>query len=150
MKHNLILVVVLLATLSIINAIPHQLNKRATSFTTCPSGLSQNTFNATLQPDPPTAGQECAISATGPFVIPDGSKLLVQVFDSTAVNAVGEPLTADICTNDDTCPTDGTPFNIVDAAVTIPADAPQQFTLAISIVDTTTGNILGCIFGATS
>ncbi|CAB4438366.1 unnamed protein product [Rhizophagus irregularis] len=153
MKHNLILVVVLLATLSIINAIPHQLNKRATSFTTCPSGLSPNTFNATLQPDPPTAG-DCAITATGTFVIPEGSKLLVQFFDSTA-NAVGEPLTADICTNGvDTCPTDGTdgtdgptPFNIMDT-VTIPADAPPPFALAISIVDTT-GNILGCTFGTT-
>ncbi|CAG8688521.1 23239_t:CDS:2, partial [Rhizophagus irregularis] len=90
-------------------------------------GLSPNTFTATLQPDPPTAG-DCAITATGTFVIPEGSKLLVQVFDSTA-NAVGEPLTADICTN-----------------VTIPADVPQPpFALAISIVDTT-GNILGCTF----
>ncbi|RGB24021.1 hypothetical protein C1646_745045 [Rhizophagus diaphanus] len=148
MRHNLILVAIFLATLSMINAIPHQLNKRATTFTTCPSGLSPNTLTATLQPDPPIAGQDCAITATGTFAITEGSKLLVQVFDFAA-NVVGEPLTADICTTGGvTCPTDGiTPFNIVDK-VTIPADAPQPFALAISVVDTT-GNILGCTFGAT-
>jgi hypothetical protein len=139
MKQNLILVVILLASILMVNAIPHQFNKRATSFTTC-SKEAPNTITVTVQPDPPVPGQDCTFSVGGTFAIDAGYKMLVVPVDSTT-NSLGEPLLADICTTGGiTCPTDPTtPFNIVQS-FTLPAQIPA---LTVSIGDAT-GNILAC------
>jgi hypothetical protein len=51
MKQNYIFVLILLATLSIVNAIPHQLYKRETTFAPCPTG-SPNIIKVSVEPDP--------------------------------------------------------------------------------------------------
>jgi hypothetical protein len=152
MKQTLILVVILLATFSMVNAIPHQLNKRATTFTACPTG-STYPLTVTLQPDPPVAGQECLFNIGGTFPIDTGSQLVVQPLDS-AGNTVDQPITTDICTiagftcstpTDATDATDTTPFSIIQS-IPVPADAIAPYSLIVTIIGAD-GSILACSLG---
>jgi hypothetical protein len=139
MKQNLILVVILLASILMVNAIPHQFNKRATSFITCPNKVYPNTITVSIQPDPPVPGQVSTFAVGGTFAIDAGSRLIVVPSDSDG-NPM-DPLIADICTTGGiTCPTNTTtPFSITQSFT-----MPAKFSfITVTIVDATT-NILAC------
>src|SRR5207244_1300260 len=56
MNRNLIFAFILLATLFMVNAVPHQLFKRGTTFNPCPlTGVDPLTVS--INPDPPVAGK---------------------------------------------------------------------------------------------
>src|SRR5688500_11194931 len=99
MKRSLIFAIILLATLSMINAIPHQLHKRVTTFVPCPEG-SLNVISVQLQPDPPVSDSTLTIMITGTLTsgnIAPGSLLNVGAVDN-AGTLIGTAGTLDICT----------------------------------------------------
>ncbi|RGB36399.1 hypothetical protein C1646_758124 [Rhizophagus diaphanus] len=148
MKQNLIFIVILLATLSMVNAIPYyQLDKRATMFGPCPEG-PQGTLPAltvTLQPDPPVPGQNCTATVTGTIDsgINPGAILTVIAFDS-ANNVIGPLGAAEICSPEVKCPTTS-----LSATTTIPIDAslPATYSIAFVIMDENKAP-LSCSYGA--
>ncbi|RIA79957.1 hypothetical protein C1645_24848 [Glomus cerebriforme] len=144
MKQNFILVAILLATLSIVNALPHQLNKRATTFIPCPGNIPFIT--TTLTPDPPTgagANELITISGTLPNPVVAGSKLVIGTFDPTGT-PIGAPLTLDFCTmNGATCPEEY--FSLIQP-VTMPSPLPTSY-MIITAINDPNGNALGCSVG---
>jgi hypothetical protein len=145
MKQNLIFLVALLATLSMVNAIPYyQLDKRATTFGPCLTG-SPFPITVSLQPDPPVPGQDCIFTVTGTIDsgIRQGAKMVVQAFDSS-VNEINDPIVTDICSIPGlTCPV--TSFSII-RSIPIAAGLSGTYTLAISVLDEKNA-VLGCSMG---
>lgn len=96
MKQKYILVVILFAILSIVNAIPHQRHKRATTFAPCPSG-SPNPITVSVQPDPPLPNQFVIFTISGTIktgAITTGSTLVLNAIDD-AGNVFGNTVTKD-------------------------------------------------------
>jgi hypothetical protein len=108
MKQNYIFVFILLATLSIVNAIPHQLHKRDTTFGACLTG-SPNLIKVSVQPDPPPVTGVIIFTISGALKtgsISAGSKLVFNAIDVNG-DPFAYPLTYDICGLPEvTCPTD--------------------------------------------
>src|SRR4051794_36702723 len=119
MKQNLILVFVLLALLSIVNAIP--LHKRVTTFVPCPKG-SPNAITVTIKPDPPAAGGQTLFSVSGTVTtgtIEQGAQLVVGAVDTAGTNLF-TPIVMDFCTVDGFCPVPtGNSFSVT-STVTLP------------------------------
>jgi len=147
MKQNLILVVIFLATLLMVNATPHQLHKRVTTFGACPpdstdTGPAPGVLTVSISPDPPVAGQDCiaTIGATFPVDTPD--QLVIASIDATdAATPLIPPV--DICTSAGvTCPT-----SALSMTATIPIDAATTgtFGIAVGIIDGNSATI-GCAF----
>src|ERR1041385_7378270 len=102
MNHNFIFAIlfstILFATLSVVDAIPHDLHKRATTFSACPKGAPPPiAFNIAITPDPPVAGgfETFAISATPSVNVPSGSLIVAGFGD--ALGAEGLPGHAEFC-----------------------------------------------------
>ncbi|GBB99811.1 hypothetical protein RclHR1_03640007 [Rhizophagus clarus] len=98
MKQNYIFVIILLATLSVVNAIPHQLLKRDTIFTSCPTG-SPNIIEVDVQPDPPPVTGKLILTISGTLkkgVISAGSKLVLKAIDDNG-DLLAKPLVYDLC-----------------------------------------------------
>ncbi|RIA82443.1 hypothetical protein C1645_743773 [Glomus cerebriforme] len=133
----------LLTTFSIVNAIPHQLNKRATTFMTCPGDAT--TITATITPDPPVAGGTEQVTTTGTLTTPAPAGSVIGFgFTDTAGNLIGTPIVMDLCSTV-TCP--ATDINAM-LSITLPADLPASFIFVITIVDPATNNTLGCTAAA--
>jgi hypothetical protein len=139
MKQNIIFVALLLATLSMVNAVPYQLRKRAISFADCASG-SPIPLTVTAQPDTPTAGEALTLTITGTPTndLDTGSNLTIQMDEN-------DPDTVDFCTSEGiTCPvTAGTAFTTTQQ-VTVPDTAPS--TITVTLTDAT-GAVVGCSEG---
>jgi hypothetical protein len=107
MKQNYIFVFILLATLSIVNSIPHQLYKRETTFAPCPTG-SPNIIKVSIEPDPPPTTGIMILTISGTLktgIISVGSQLVIKGVDN-AGELLDNPLVYDICNLPDiTCPT---------------------------------------------
>jgi hypothetical protein len=145
MKQTFIFAIILLTTLSMVNAFPHQLDKRATTFVTCPSG-SPNQINVSIQPDPPVSNSSLLITVSGTLTtgtIDPGSQFVFRVLDDSG--AKGDPYTMDICTAKGiTCPmTTGTSFSIVN---NVPTGTLGMYTIFVFILDSA-ANILACSMG---
>jgi hypothetical protein len=142
MKQTFIFAIILLTTLSMVNAFPHQLDKRATTFVTCPSG-SPNQINVSIQPDPPVSNSSLLITVSGTLTtgtIDAGSQFVFRVLDDSG--AKGDPYTMDICI---TCPmTTGTSFSIVNNIPT--GTLTGTYTIFVFILDSA-ANILACSMG---
>jgi len=152
MKQNLILVVILLATLLMVNAIPHHLIKRDTTFGPCnttdptadPTATPPPELTVTVSPDPPVPGQDCTFTITGSAAIAAGDQLVVSAVDSTGAITIDPPI--DICsTAGVTCPADTLSIT---ATATIPAET-GDFGIIV-IVGDASNNTLGCATGIVS
>ncbi|EXX50738.1 uncharacterized protein OCT59_008814 [Rhizophagus irregularis] len=144
MKQTYILVVILFAILSIANAIPLQLYKRATTFVVCPTG-SPNIITVSIQPDPPLANQPAIFTISGTLktgVITTGSKLVIFVLDNNG-NTLGEALTDDICSFPGmTCPANY--FSLIRKVQIL--NLPATYSFVVQILDAS-GKTLGCSLG---
>jgi hypothetical protein len=146
MKQNFIFAIILLATFSMVNAIPYQLHKRATTFVPCPSG-SQNSITVTIQPDPPISNGELLITVSGTLTsgtIDTGSQFVFQAFNKAGEG--GTPTTVDICSkSENICPiVTGNSFSIVNKVTT--GTLTGTYTIAVSILNAT-GAVLACSIG---
>jgi hypothetical protein len=83
MNRQILYLFFLLATASIINAIPHQLIKRATNFGPCPVETSP-TLSITIAPDPVVSNQPVTftISGNAPFDVPTNAVLNIVFLDN--------------------------------------------------------------------
>jgi len=150
MKQNLILVVILLATLLMVNATPHQLRKRDTVFGPCPADPTATAppgdLTVTISPDPPVAGQDCVFTVGAAFPVDTPDQLIIaDAPDATdpanPTTDVEEAPPIDICTSAGvTCPTSDLSMSVT---VPISATATGTFDLAVLIVDAT-NTTLGC------
>jgi hypothetical protein len=144
MKQTLIFVVILLATLSMVNAIPYyHLNKRAATFGPC-AQEAPFPITVSFQPDPPVSGQDCTFTVTGAINsgINAGAKLVVIYLDSGNI-PINEPTIIDICSTGDTCPI--TSLNLV-RTIPIPAGLPATYSIFVTVTDENS-NPLGCTVG---
>src|SRR5581483_11882739 len=132
MKQNHIFVIILLATLSMVNAIPYQFHKRATTFVPCLTG-SPNEISVGIQPDPPVRGSNNIFTISGTLktgTLSAGSKLVIAAIDNTG-SPLGDPVTSDICSTPNmTCP--ATTFSII---ATVPfANLPATYSIIVQIL----------------
>ncbi|CAB4388261.1 unnamed protein product [Rhizophagus irregularis] len=141
MNRNFIFVFILLATLSMVNAIP--LQKRATVFGKCPPipGLptQPEQISVSISPDPVVPGQTDTFTVSGTLSkeITDEYKLVIALADLS-----GKTYAAYV---EDMPPTKpNTPFNVVKTE-SIPEDLPQSYAIGVGV--TTLANppdVIGC------
>jgi len=148
MKQTIIFAFILLAALSMVNAIP--LHKRETEFFQCPKGSQIE--DVTISPDPPESGKNVnfKISGTAEETIPEGSTLFIAFvnLDSTpdAPKFIGEPFSAQVCDGDKfKCPVgQGSTFEkSVDIAA--PNNLPTAYVIVVAVTDKDK-NIVGCAY----
>ena len=120
MKRDFIFVFILLATLSMVNAIPHQLHKRDTTFNQCLKS-DASLLTVSVSPDPPVPGQTATYTISERQSLPSTGEL----------KFIGEPIVTELCAKA-ACPTDS--ISIVEQ-VTIPAALPKVYSNAIGILD---------------
>jgi len=150
MRQNLILVVILLATLLMINAIPHHLRKRATTFGPCnitdpTTGATPPELTVAISPDPPTQGADCTFTVTGPIAIAAGDQMYVATVDSTGAFTMDPSI--DICSSTGvTCPADTLSIS---AAASIPTET-GDYSIVVAVSDATNTTMLGCAVGFVS
>ena len=87
MKRDFIFVFVLLAILSMVNAIPHQLHKRDTTFIQCPKS-DASLLTVSVSPDPPVPGQTATYTISGKIAkaAPKVPHLLSDLLNLVPVN----------------------------------------------------------------
>jgi hypothetical protein len=127
MNRNFSLVFILLAILSIVNAIPF--HKRAVTFSKCPLDPPVNPLTVTVAPDP-AAGKTSTYTVSGPLDPPagPGSLLAIGYLDQNG-KFIGQPFQMDICATN-TCPLS----NIETTAdVPGPADLPKEFVILVAV-----------------
>ena len=149
MKQTFIILVTLLVTFSLVNAIPFRLHKRATTFAPCPSG-SPTVLTISFQPDPPTPSttELFTISGTAANEFDQGATFVLELVD-TSGNIINPPIPVvqDLCSAlGDTCPiTVGSPFTAT-GQLTMPDTLPPQYNIFIAIMDAS-NNTLACSIG---
>jgi len=151
MKQNLILVVILLATLLMVNATPHQLRKRATVFGPCPADPTATAppgdLTVTLSPDPPVAGQDCVFTVGATFPVDTPDQLIIADAPDTSTDPANQSTDVEVASPIDICTSAGVtcPTSALSMSVTVPisATATGTFDLAVLIVDAT-NTTLGC------
>ncbi|CAG8554737.1 5556_t:CDS:1 [Scutellospora calospora] len=136
MKQNFILVFILLATLSIVNA---QLHKRATKFGPCRLSPPVSHFTTiTLSPDPITLGKNVSVTLTEKLDkdIPASSKDVLQVLFLDSYNIPSDLFSIDLCTATGIkCPIpQGTEISTT-VSVLVPGaeDLPKGSTIEVSV-----------------
>jgi hypothetical protein len=144
MKQNYIFVLILLATLSIVNAIPHQLYERDTTFAPCYTG-SPNIIKVSVEPDPPPANGTMILTISGTLktgIISTGSRLVLKAIDE-AGKLVDDPLVRYTCELPGvTCPTSS--FSIVRKIILTNFYPVYSFIIEIY---SASGAILACSIG---
>jgi len=148
MNRSIIFVFLLLVTLSMVNTIPHKLQKRETNFQPCPNGPF---LNVKVQPDPLVAGNSATfdISGTAENTIDDNDSLFIGFVDlsNNPPNVIGEPFTQSFCSADVKCPIDsGTQFN-TKPEVQVPNSLPDAYGIGVVIAPqntSTASDIAGC------
>ena len=137
MNRNFSLIFVLLAILSIVNAIPH---KRATTFQPCTDG---NPLDVTISPDPLVPGGSAEFSVSGKVTPPamPGSAISIAFLDSAAGAALATPFVLDLCKiNGLTCPL--SEFS-AHGPVNVPANLPTSYTIVVAFFDSA-GTKINC------
>ncbi|CAG8598635.1 11249_t:CDS:1 [Paraglomus brasilianum] len=148
MTRNLFFLLFLLAAISVINAIPHKLNRRTSVFGQCPLSPALPTFDATIVPDPVVGGQLATynISGTAQTDFPDDAEIIILISDAFGQAPYDSPFGGDFCNipGNPPCPIKaGTSFNRLFSSVQTPDGIPSTFTDTILIMqaDTTTSTI---------
>jgi hypothetical protein len=134
MNRQILLLFFLLATTSVINAIPHQLIKRTTDFGACPL-VNSPTLGVTIAPDPVVSNQPVTFTISGnvPSDVPTNAALNVAFLDST-LNALFD-FHNDFCTISGVqCPVKAnTPITLTSAVT--PGQLPADYYIAVGIFD---------------
>ncbi|CAJ0768083.1 16954_t:CDS:2 [Entrophospora sp. SA101] len=126
----------LLATLSmVVNAIPHQLLKRTTTFNQCPpteNGGQPPQLTVVLSTDPAVPGQtdDFTISGTLSRPVNDNDNTIVQFFNTVSQNPVADPKI---------------PFSQV-LNVSVPAELPNPYGILVVVINIATGEVIGCAY----
>ena len=148
MARNLFVLLFLLATISVINAIPHKLNKRTSVFGQCPLTPALPTFEATVTPDPVVGGQLATynISGIAQTDFPDNAEIIILISDTFNGTPYDSPFGGDFCNipGSPPCPIKkGTSFNRLFTSVQTPDGIPSSFadTILLMQADTTTSTI---------
>ena len=128
MNRNLLFLFFFLASISAINAVPLQFNKRTTTFVACPPipgnpiDISNvTTLAVTVVPDPISSNQNVTFTMSGIAKenIPTNSSIVVGYTDPSGY-VIGKPFVTDFCGDGDSCPVKkGDTFNR-----TVTAEAP--------------------------
>jgi hypothetical protein len=130
MNRNFIFVFILLATLSMVNAIP--LQKRATVFGKCPPipdlPTQPEEISVSISPDPVVPGQNDTFTVSGTLSkeITDEYKLLIGLADLQ-----GLPYAAYAQDIPPTKP--NTSFNVVKKIESIPKDLPKAYAIGVAV-----------------
>nr|CAG8486981.1 14820_t:CDS:1 [Entrophospora candida] len=132
----------LLATLSmVVNAIPHQLLKRTTTFSPClpskPGEQPPPLLNVILSPDPIVAGKTDSVTISGTLSRPviDGDFTVVALVGLASKVPIGDPVAA---------PTDPkTPFSQV-LDLNVAAKLPATYVILAGVGNPKTQEVLGC------
>ncbi|GBC03026.1 hypothetical protein RclHR1_04940006 [Rhizophagus clarus] len=136
MKHNLAFLVILLATISMINAVPH---KRATQFGPCTDyGVPPPVSTVTINPDPPTAGASLSINVSGTAASPINQGVIISVaFLDANYNLLGTASIQDFCSQAGiSCPVAaGASFTVPTITTTAPPTINPGTILGINIGD---------------
>ncbi|RHZ59099.1 hypothetical protein Glove_365g10 [Diversispora epigaea] len=143
MNQSLILVFILLATLSVVNTLPHQLSKRETQWGQCIySGVTYPPLNITISPDPLVQGQDGTFSVFGDFeagatdilyisFYKDLTKNPLHVFKTFVCGVKGLP----------NCPVK--PFKM-NCDIKVPKGLPNPYFIVVIIGDQKAQKTLGC------
>ncbi|RIA96982.1 hypothetical protein C1645_814633 [Glomus cerebriforme] len=147
MKRNyLIFVVILLTTLSIINAVYVPLRKRATDFTNCSANITSS-FDLVSNANPPASGTFGLVSLTVNQIPKDIEKVkfTTDLQDPDGKSLKGFPVDADGCVFVGVkCPIQaGSRFSVT-YPVDIPVNAPAKYTLLVILSDDTNGIEIVC------
>ncbi|CAG8673156.1 14539_t:CDS:1, partial [Funneliformis mosseae] len=138
---NFILVFILLATLSMVNAIPPRLQKRSIPFGPCPPPrekypspplISVEIANVTITP-----GQTNVLVVSGTLYadITESTQLIAHFADPNTKKYIGEINSSFICGGAG-CPIKaGTEFNRVISDFLAPDQLPDPYSIVVSVVD---------------
>lgn len=143
MNRNFIFVLVLLVTLSTVNAIPHQLYKRTTTFDECPKAPSGTVLlNVVLSPDPVVAGQTDTFTITAKFNKDvDANAQIVAAF---ADPDVIEPIFQDDICKYTKCPVPSGTELTAKVPIPVPASLPTtNYGIGVAIANSP-DEVLGC------
>src|SRR4051794_30716 len=146
MKQNFIFVFVLLATLSMVNAIPTKLHKRATIFQPCPDTPVLDVTN--VVPDPLVSGIEGNFYVYGklPHAIPKGSILAALFYDiSGAEPQLIDYIAGQICTPKGAIDCPYPAKKVIDVILSgdVPA-LPDSYAILVLLGDNKLNNVFGC------
>jgi len=157
MKQSIIFVFILLVTLSVVNAIPHNLYKRQnggggdgkTKFLPCPKG---DPLTVEMSPNPAEPGKEGTYKISGELTetIPEGSILFIAFVDPSSKPAklIGNPFIQELCDSDNVkCPVDGGTSFRTKVNYTTPNDLPDSYVIIVAVVDPDK-RLLGCAYAA--
>ncbi|RHZ87541.1 hypothetical protein Glove_33g137 [Diversispora epigaea] len=144
MNQSLILVFILLATLSVVNVLPHKLSKRETQWGQC-TDLGGGTYpllGVTISPDPLVQGEEGTISVSGDFESGDTDLLNVRFYKNLTDDPLGV-FSKHVCGGNGlpACPIK--PFK-VDFIIRVQRRLPNPYFLAVVFEDSITETIYGC------
>ncbi|CAG8657085.1 6836_t:CDS:1 [Ambispora gerdemannii] len=137
MKTNFLFVFALLAMICIVNAIPHQLHKRTTTFGPCPVLLPLVELSVTISPDPLVSGKTATFFVKGELTSPATKDFLIYV----QIAGMDPPFYSKIPL--------GTTVNVV-LEVPVPANLPADYGIQVDIVDTKTATPVACAFAVVS
>ncbi|RIB27178.1 hypothetical protein C2G38_63315 [Gigaspora rosea] len=138
---NLIFVFILYATLLTVNAVPHQFDKRATTFIPCPDDLPSP--NVIMTPDPLVAGQSARFNVSGTLyndLVANIADLRIRFIDSTRKTLIVNPYYQLF---NESFPR-FTPFSIVAQKVDVPSNLTSKYTIEVVIEAKELDDIYGC------
>jgi hypothetical protein len=145
MKQTFIFAIILLATLSIVNAAPF--HKRATTFAPCPAGYP-NQIKVLVSPDPPAIEAGTLVTITGTLTsgtLTAGSQVFIGAMDTNSQD-IGTPLITDFCSAEGLCPVStGDSFTVV-KSIRLTGTFPATYSLVVSIRDAS-GTTVACAIG---
>jgi hypothetical protein len=127
MNQKFFFIFVLLAILSVVNAIPH---KRALIFEKC---KGDNPLYVTASPDPLVPGGTSHFTVSGKIAPPAtaGFVLGIAFLDSTAKEFLAPPLELDLCSISDVeCPLSALS---VEGPVEVPANLPKSYMIVVVV-----------------
>ena len=140
MNRNFIFVFILLAALSLVNAMPHELRKRTTSFKQCPNSKLANVpiLDVTISPDPVVSGASDTFTVSGTLEkdIVETTPLVIEFFDASGT-VLGTPYAEPICgtSGGPDCPIKaGTKFTTT-ATITAPDSLPSQYFIGVAVAE---------------
>ncbi|RIA84121.1 hypothetical protein C1645_742573 [Glomus cerebriforme] len=137
MNRNFIFAFILLATLSMVNAIP--LQKRAAQFLPCPISPAPDLLSVKINPDPPIAGKSESFTISGKLHedITPATLLAIAFGDvSNPPNPLEPPFVMPACggKGELSCPVKaGTSFTIKVDSVPVPAFLPPVYGIGVAI-----------------
>lgn len=149
MNRTFILVFILFAAFSMINAAPHQFRKRTTTFNPCPvEGVDP--VSVSISPDPPVSGQPDTYTVSGTLShdLTSGKTIVGIAYADTNKNPIGDPFSETFTQSFKA----GQQFSITAKDVPTP-QLPASYFIGLIVGDPTDDpknplDVYGCAFAA--